>query len=197
MRLSITDSAGRILEGVPSGTGSLAAVDARGNVLIDRELGSMSWAEPGTLARVDLDKVKIQIDVPFGDAPIRGIASAETPVTINAAGSSASGPSVFRRRMTDMMPEVSKSLLGCRDHLGCADGVQRLHMDFDIFLPPGVGGLGGGGVIVLDAAQLHQYTGAGDILPFAFTHELGHNIGFGHDPYMLLADCGVDEGIWR
>lgn len=196
MRLSITDSAGRILEGVPSGTGSLAAVDARGNVLIDRELGSMSWAEPGTLARVDLDKVKIQIDVPFGDAPIQGIASAETPVTINAAGSSASGPSVFRRRMTDMMPEVSKSLLGCRDHLGCADGVQRLHMDFDIFLPPGVGGLGGGGVIVLDAAQLHQYTGAGDILPFAFTHELGHNIGFGHDPYMLLADCGVDEGIY-
>lgn len=196
MRLSITDSGGRILDGVPSGTGSVAAVDARGNVLIDRKLGAMSWAEPGTLARVDLDKIKIQFDVPFGNAPIQGIASAETPVTINASGSSASGPSVFSRRMTDMMPEVSKSLLGCRDHLGCADGVQRLHMDFDIFLPPGVGGLGGGGVIVLDAAQLHQYTGAGDILPFAYTHELGHNIGFGHDPYMLLADCGVDEGIY-
>ena len=69
-------------------------------------------------------------------------------------------------------------------------------MDFDIFLPPGVGGLGGGGVIVLDAAVLHEYTGVGDILPGAFTHELGHNIGFGHDPYMLLADCGVDEGIY-
>ncbi|OUU21478.1 MAG: hypothetical protein CBC13_09135 [Planctomycetia bacterium TMED53] len=196
MRLSISDAKGRVLDGVPSGTGSLAAVDSRGNVLIERELGPMSWQEPGTLVRVDLDKLNIQVDIPFGNSPIQGLATAETPVTVNAAGSSASGPSVFRRRMTDMMPEVSKSLIGCRDHLGCADGVQRLHMDFDIFLPPGVGGLGGGGVIVLDAAQLHQYTGSGDILPFAFTHELGHNIGFGHDPYMLLADSGVDEGLY-
>ena len=89
-----------------------------------------------------------------------------------------------------MMPEVARSLRGCKDHLGCADGVLRLLMDFDIFLPPGVGGLGGGGVIVLDAAVLHDYTGQGDRLPGAYTHELGHNIGFGHDPYMLLADCG-------
>ena len=98
--------------------------------------------------------------------------------------------------MKSMMPEVARSLIGCKEHLGCADGVLRLFMDFDIFLPPGVGGLGGGGVIVLDAAVLHEYTGVGDILPGAYTHELGHNIGFGHDPYMLLANCGVDEGIY-
>lgn len=196
MRLSLSDANGRVLDSVPSGVGSLAAVDSRGTVLIERELGSMRWQEPRTLDRVDLSKIRIQVDVPYGDSAIQGIAIAEPPITVNDAGSSASGPSVFRQRMTDMMPEVSRSLEGCRVHLGCADGVQRLFMDFDIFMPPGVGGLGGGGVIVLDAAVLHEYTGIGDILPGPYTHELGHNIGFGHDPYMLLADSGVDEGIY-
>lgn len=196
MRLSISDAEGRVLERVPGKKGLLAAVDRNGKVLIERELGPLRWQEPETLQRVDLEKLSIQIDVPFGDSAIRGIAKSETPITINDAGSSASGPSVFRDRMKSMMPEVARSLIGCKEHLGCADGVLRLFMDFDIFLPPGVGGLGGGGVIVLDAAVLHEYTGVGDILPGAYTHELGHNIGFGHDPYMLLANCGVDEGIY-
>ncbi|MEC9476178.1 MAG: FHA domain-containing protein [Planctomycetota bacterium] len=196
MRLSLSDAGGRVLERVPGKKGSLAAVDRNGKVLIERELGPLRWQEPETLQRVDLAKLSVQIDVPFGTSDIRGIAKSETPVTVNDAGSSASGPSVFRDRMKSMMPEVARSLLGCKEHLGCADGVLRLFMDFDIFLPPGVGGLGGGGVIVLDAAVLHEYTGIGDILPGAYTHELGHNIGFGHDPYMLLADCGVDEGIY-
>lgn len=196
MRLSISDASGRVLDGVPGKAGSLAVVGRSGSILIERDLGPMRWQEPETLQRVDLDKVSIQIDVPFGDNAIRGIARAETPITVNDAGSSATGPSIFKARMKAMMPEVSRSLQGCKDHLGCADGVQRLLMDFDIFLPPGVGGLGGGGVIVLDAAVLHEYTGQGDLLPGAYIHELGHNIGFGHDPYMLLADCGVDEGIY-
>ncbi len=196
MRLSISDAGGRVLEKVPGKNGSLAAIDRNGRVVIERKLGTLRWQEPETLQRVDLDKLSIQVDVPFGDSAIRGIAKSETPITINDAGSSASGPSVFKARMKSMMPEVKRSLQGCRDHLGSADGVMRLFMDFDIFLPPGVGGLGGGGVIVLDAAVLHEYTGVGDILPGAFTHELGHNIGFGHDPYMLLANCGVDEGIY-
>lgn len=196
MRLSISDASGRVLDGVPGKAGSLAVVGRSGSILIERDLGPMRWQEPETLQRVDLDKVSIQIDVPFGDNAIRGIARAETPITVNDAGSSATGPSIFKARMKAMMPEVSRSLQGCKDHLGCADGVQRLLMDFDIFLPPGVGGLGGGGVIVLDASVLHEYTGQGDLLPGAYTHELGHNIGFGHDPYMLLADCGVDEGIY-
>jgi len=196
MRLSISDAGGRVLDRVPGNDGSLAAVDRSGKVLIQRTLGAMRWQEPETLQRVDLDKLSIQIDAPFGNSAIRGIAVAETPITVNDAGSSATGPSIFRARMKSMMPEVARSLRGCKDHLGCADGVLRLLMDFDIFLPPGVGGLGGGGVIVLDAAVLHDYTGQGDRLPGAYTHELGHNIGFGHDPYMLLADCGVDEGIY-
>lgn len=196
MRLSISDASGRVLEKVPGKDGSLAAVDRNGRILIERKLGALRWQEPETLQRVDLDKLSVQVDVPYGNSAIRGIAEAETPITVNDAGSSASGPSVFKARMKSMMPEVQRSLQGCRDHLGSADGVMRLFMDFDIFLPPGVGGLGGGGVIVLDAAVLHEYTGVGDILPGAFTHELGHNIGFGHDPYMLLADCGVDEGIY-
>ncbi len=196
MRLSLSDGGGRVLEKSPGKKGSLAAVDQRGQVLIERKIGPMRWQEPETLRRVDLDKIQIQIDVPYGNSAIRGLATPETPVTINDSGSSATGPSVFSARMKAMMPEVARSLRGCKEHLGCADGVLRLLMDFDIFLPPGVGGLGGGGVIVLDAAVLHEYTGIGDILPGAYTHELGHNIGFGHDPYMLLADCGVDEGIY-
>ncbi|MDE0959249.1 MAG: FHA domain-containing protein [Planctomycetota bacterium] len=196
MRLSISDAGGRVLEKIPGNDGSLAAVDRTGKVLIQRSIGAMRWQEAETLQRVDLDKLSIQIDAPFGNSAIRGIAVAETPITVNDAGSSATGPSIFRARMKSMMPEVSRSLKGCKEHLGCADGVLRLLMDFDIFLPPGVGGLGGGGVIVLDAAVLHRYTGQGDLLPGAYIHELGHNIGFGHDPYMLLANCGVDEGIY-
>src|SRR5437016_356088 len=69
-------------------------------------------------------------------------------------------------------------------------------MDFQVFLPPGVGGLGGGGMIALGLQDLLHFTHETDALPYAYCHELGHNVGFGHDPYMLLAPCGVEEGTY-
>ncbi len=194
--LSLQEEGDRILEKVPGDDGELVSTDRRGNVVIQRSLGELRWQEIEKLQGSDIGKLRTVVTIPFGSEVIRGLASAERMRVVNAAGCSAEGPSVFEARMLAMMPEVKKSMVGCWEHLGLPDGPKRLHMSFDIFLPPGIGGLGGGGVIVLDAVQLYRYSGAGDILPGAYRHELGHNLGFGHDPYMLLADHGVDEGLY-
>lgn len=194
--LSLQDQGDRILERVPANDGELVSTDRSGNVMIEKKLGQLRWQEIEKLQSADLGKLRTVVTVPFGDEVIRGLAPAQRLRVVNAAGCSAEGPSVFEARMLAMMPEVKKSMVGCWETLGLPDGAKRLHMAFDIFLPPGIGGLGGGGVIVLDTVQLYRYTGAGDLLPGAYRHELGHNLGFGHDPYMLLADHGVDEGLY-
>ena len=111
----------------------------------------------------------------------------------NVEGQSGMAPAVLGPRMEALLPEVKRAIDGTLKFLGLPEGLRRIHMDFDIFLPPGVGGTGGGGTINLDVPVLFPYTAGPDFLPGAFRHELGHNLGFGHDPYMLLTDHGVDE----
>ncbi|MCZ6601413.1 MAG: hypothetical protein O6952_00240 [Planctomycetota bacterium] len=67
---------------------------------------------------------------------------------------------------------------------------------FVVFLPPDVGGLGGGGTIQLDLSDLIRFAARTDSLPGAYRHEFGHNLGFGHDPYMFMAPCGIDDELF-
>ncbi|MCI0652308.1 MAG: hypothetical protein L0Z55_10540, partial [Planctomycetes bacterium] len=122
-----------------------------------------------------------------------GIPHLERTTVYNAEGSSGDAPACLGDRVLELLPEVKKAIDGCWSVLGLPDGMRRLHMEFVVFMPPGVGGTGGGGRITMEMGVLFPFAAGTDDFPGPFTHELGHNLGFGHDPYMLLAPSGVDE----
>ncbi len=195
--LAVADAGGRLLERAPGEPGRLEGFDGTVTKL-DRELQSLRFQEVERLLDLDLGKLRYETRIPYGSESIVGIATLEQLQVFNDAGSSARAPGVFERRIRALLPEVKKTIDGSLASLGLPDGMRRLHMEFDIFLPPGIGGTGGGGVITLDSAVLHRYACAGDLLPGAYRHEYGHNLGFGHDPYMMLAEGGsaTDETLF-
>jgi len=196
--LALVDAGGRILERAPGEPGLLRALDARGDEQLVRELDSLRFQELERLLGIDLAKLRFEVALPFGAEEIRGVAALDQLRVVNEAGSSARIPGILEPRALAILPEVKKTIEGSVASLGLPDGLRRIHLEFDIFLPPGVGGTGGGGVITLDSAVLHPYACAGDPLPGAYRHEFGHNLGFGHDPYMLLAEGGsaTDETLY-
>ena len=195
--LAVVDGGGKILERVPGEPGRIRGLSG-GQAHIDQELTVLKWQVSEQLLRLDLGKLRYETEVPFGDAQIRGLASLENLRVFNGAGSSCKAPSVFEARVKEILPEIKKTIDGSLASLGLPDGLRRIHLELDIFLPPGIGGTGGGGVITLDSAVMHRYACAGDPLPGAYRHEYGHNMGFGHDPYMLLAEGGsaTDETLF-
>lgn len=190
--LAVSDAAGRFLTRAPSGDGMLTSVSDRGQ-LHERPLSSLRWESPSGLEQANLEKFSFKAEIPFGDEPIVGGPKVERLRAFNVEGASGFAPAILGPRVMELLPEVKRAIDGSLRFLGLPEGLRRIHMEFDIFLPPGVGGLGGGGTIVLDAQVLFPFTSGVDPLPGAFRHELGHNLGFGHDPYMLLAPAGVDE----
>jgi len=187
--LAVVDGGGKILERVPGEPGRIRGLSG-GQAQIDQELTVLKWQVAEQLLRLDLGKLRYETEIPFGDDQIRGLASLENLRVFNGAGSSCKAPSVFEARVKEILPEIKKTIDGSLASLGLPDGLRRIHLELDIFLPPGIGGTGGGGVITLDSAVMHRYACAGDPLPGAYRHEYGHNMGFGHDPYMLLAEGG-------
>ena len=145
----------------------------------------MRWNLPAAAENIKLERIFKEVQISFGEETIRRVPSIEKVSVYNAEGAGGTGPAALRRNLEALLPEVKKSLDGCRKYLG-TEGVARIHMDFDMFLPPGVGGTGGGGRINLDLPALFPFVHGTDSFPQAYWHELGHNVGFGHDPYMLL-----------
>jgi len=196
--VAIVDAGGRILDRAPGEPGLLRALDAGGKEQLVHELVSLRFQELERLLGIDLAKLRFEVALPYGSDEIRGVPALEQLRVVNAAGSSARIPGILEPRALALLPEVQKTIEGSVATLGLPDGLRRIHLEFDIFLPPGVGGTGGGGVITLDSAVLHPFACAGDPLPGAYRHEYGHNLGFGHDPYMLLAEGGsaTDETLY-
>ncbi len=189
--LAVIDAEGRVLAEAPSG-GRLTAT-FRGETIIDRAIGPLRFEYAEGFEGLDLAKLDYDAFIGFGDEPIRGTPHLERTTIYNVEGQSAEAPGCVGARAEALLPEVKKSIEGCLAHLGLPDGIRRLHIEFEIFLPPGMGGTGGGGNMTLELPALFGFTGATDLLPGPYRHELGHNLGFGHDPYMLLAPSGVDE----
>jgi pSer/pThr/pTyr-binding forkhead associated (FHA) protein len=195
--LAVVDAGGRILHRSPGEPGRLRALSGQ-SVKIDQELSRFAWIEAERFVGVDLGKLQYETRIPFGDDEIRGLAELDQLRVFNAAGSSAKAPGVFEDRILDILPEIHRTMQGSVESTGLPDGLRRIHLELDIFLPPGIGGTGGGGVITLDNAVMYRYACAGDPLPSAYRHEYGHNMGFGHDPYMLIAEGGsaTDEALY-
>jgi hypothetical protein len=187
--VALSDATGQIAESF-RGEGTVTAW--RGNEkLFDRELTAMSFAFP---AGQNLANVELEARLRIGTETIRGRPACEAVRRFGLHGTWAVAPSVLQDHVDAFLGMVAKSCEAEKRFLG--GPAAPVGMDFQVFLPPGVGGLGGGGQIALDLGELLRFTDETDPLPGAFCHELGHNVGFGHDPHMLMAPCGVEEGTY-
>lgn len=185
------------------GAGQIAgAIQSDGDVvcwrgqekLFEEKLASMSFGFPAGLEKLDLNEVALETRVRVGTEWLRGRPTIEPVRRFQMHGTWAVAPRVLEDHVDAFLQMVAKSCEAEKRFLGGPPG--PVGMDFQVFLPPGVGGLGGGGMIALDLGQLLNFVDETDALPYAYCHELGHNVGFGHDPYMLLAPCGVEEGMY-
>lgn len=190
--LSVTERSGRTLMRPPNRTGTLRGIH-KGRAHTDRKLRTFRWEEQQKTDSIDPAQVEYRLDMSIGGDTLALPVVGELPRVFNVEGASGSAPAAMEPQMLALLPEVKRAVDGSVRTLDLPEGGRHIHMEFDIFMPPGVGGLGGGGRITLDVQQLLPFTAPTDLLPGAFRHELGHNLGFGHDPYMLLAPTGVDE----
>ncbi len=200
--VALQDGAGQIVDRIeagpapaPDGGPPNALVAWRGQEkLFEQPLASMSFAFPTGLERIDLASVAMETRVRIGTERLRGQPAVEPVRRFQMHGTWAVAPRIVEDHVDAFLAMVAKSCEAEKKFLGGPP--FPVGMDFQVFLPPGVGGLGGGGMIALELGELLRFTDETDALPYAFCHELGHNVGFGHDPYMLLAPCGVEEGTY-
>jgi hypothetical protein len=190
--VGLTDGAGQVVDAIQS-QGQVTAWRGE-QKLFEQALDAMSFGFPAGLDKVKLEEVALETKVRVGTEWLRGRPAIEPVKKIAAHGTWANAPRVVEDHVDSFLAMVAKS---CESEKRVLGGPPApVGMDFQVFLPPGVGGLGGGGMIALGLNDLLRFTHETDPLPYAYCHELGHNVGFGHDPYMLLAPCGVEEGTY-
>lgn len=189
--VAVEDSSGRLLRRVRQG--AILTGEHKGRQALNQQLNHLRWERQQKTDNIDPGHLSYELRMPFGDDVISTRPQAELLRAFNVEGASAFAPAALEDEVMALLPEVKRSVDGSLEFLGLPEGGRQIHMEFDIFLPPGIGGTGGGGRITLDAQVLLPFSHGTDLLPGAFRHELGHCLGFGHDPYMMLAPCGVDE----
>jgi hypothetical protein len=191
--VAITDGTGQIVEDLAS-QGWIKAFKQTGEPLFELTLAGMRFMFPTGMEKVDLSKIGLETKLRLGSEWLRGRPTLEMVRKYAGHGSWAIVPRILEANAEAFLTMVEKSCAGEKKFLG--NPPAPVGMDFEVFLPPGVGGTGGGGKIQLDLADLMRFCDETDALPYAYCHELGHNVGFGHDPYMLLAPAGVEEGMY-
>jgi hypothetical protein len=192
--VAITDGTGQIVQGLGSKDSGIKAFKQSGEPLFELPLTSMAFMFPTGLEKIDLKDVVLEARVRIGNEALKGRPQIEMVRRFPGHGTSAVVPRVLEANADAFLKMVAKSCEGEKRYLGGPPG--PVWMDFEIFLPPGVGGMGGGGMIQLEINDLLTFVHETDRLPYAYCHELGHNVGFGHDPYMLMAPAGVEEGMY-
>lgn len=162
--------------------------------LFERNLESLRIHVPQGLEKVLLSDITYDIRATIGARDVDFSGKAKPRKTFADGPTSVEVPQNLEEKAKSMLPMIRKTLAGGQKYLAIPK--MDLKVAFQIRLPPDVGGLGGGGLIQLDLGEMLNYAHETDRLPGAYTHELGHCFGYGHDPYMTMAPCGVDEGLY-
>jgi hypothetical protein len=191
--IAIQDGAGQLVQSLKS-QGTVKAFGQKGEPLFELPLSAMAFMFPTSLEKVDITKVALEAHLRIGSEWLRGRPQIEMVRKTAGHGTWAIVPRLLEAQADAFLQMVEKSCAGEKKYVGGPPG--PVGMDFQIFLPPGVGGLGGGGVIQLEISELLPFVHETDRLPGAYCHELGHNVGFDHSPIMLLAPTGVQEGMY-
>ncbi len=102
-------------------------------------------------------------------------------------------PEKMLARAKAVLPMMNKTLAMCLERFGFAKLDQAL--DLMIRMPPELGALAGGDRIIIEISSVMNFAHETDTFDRVYPHELGHNLGFGHDTYMAIAYHGCDEGL--
>lgn len=191
--VAIEDAQGKIVTRLDGIAGTLAA-SAQGRKLFESDVKNLTFHFPTEFDKINLPNIAYAVTVGIGGAPVTYTGKARPRKLFADPPSNVDVPDNLEERARSMMPTIRKTLAGGQRFLAVPK--FDLRVSFEIRLPPEVGGLGGGGVMMLDLGEILEYAHETDRLPGAYTHELGHNFGYGHDPYMTMASCGVDEGLY-
>jgi len=190
--IAITDEQGRAVTRIENPKGEIAAT-AAGKPLFKRDLASLTLHFPTEFAKVPLAGIHYTVKVDLGPKPVKFDGKAKPRRQFADPPAAVVVPDPLEERARAILPMIKKTLAGSIKTFDIK--AFDLTIYFEIRLPPEVGGMGGGGAILLDLGEILEYAHETDRLPGAYTHELGHCLGFGHDPYMTMAPCGVDEGL--
>ncbi len=191
--VAIEDAQGKIVTRLEGISGMITAT-ATGKPLFESDLQNLTFHFPTEFDKVNLPNIAYAVSVGIGGSAVTYAGKARPRKLFSDPPSNVEVPDNLEERARSMMPTIRKTLAGGQRFLAVPK--FDLRVAFEIRLPPEVGGLGGGGVMMLDLGEILEYAHETDRLPGAYTHELGHNFGYGHDPYMTMAPCGVDEGLY-
>ena len=194
--LAVIDASGRVLREAPAGgrlTGYVTGGSGKGETPIDRELRSLRFQYAEGFERIDLEKIDFRAEIPFGRDTITGKPHLENTRVYNVPGGSTDVPECLGDRAQELARAAAGTMEGSWQMLKLPEGGRNIFMNFVLFLAPGIGGEGGGGSITFETRAIHAFTGETDTLPGAYAHEFGHVLGFGHDPFGLLAAVAIDE----
>jgi len=192
--ICIQDAVGRVVRHIDNPFGEIFCW-SNGKEMFRRDLKELTMHFPNEFKNVPLATLTYAVSLDAGGTPVKfAQAKAKPRKEFIDAPAKCVVPEDLEERARAILPMIKKTLAGSLKTFGIPK--FDLSLNFEIRLPPEVGGLGGGGTIQLDLGEILQYAHETDALPGAYTHELGHCLGFGHDPYMTMAPCGVDEGLY-
>ena len=194
--LAIHDRLGRVI--MDLGARGLAKAAYRGRLLFEKDIAGLRFQFPAGMDDVDIDAVIFAAKVEIGGKEYKWQAPATERERFQGDQAEVVAPKILESHARPYLEISRKSLVGSKKVMGLAKNLQRISNIFEVFLPPDVGGLGGGGRIMLDLRDLIRFASTTDPLPGAYRHEFGHNLGFGHDPYMFIATSGIgiDEELF-
>ncbi len=190
--LAVVDDRGRFVTRFRGISGTLEGFLA-GKPIFSREIGELTFHFPNQFEGLAVDAIQYRVKLNIGGEVLPYKGPAFPRRQFDDPPAHVVVPEMLEEKARAVMPMVRKTLGGSLRTFGLPK--FDLTLKFEIRLPPDVGGLGGGGKILLDIGQILNYAHETDSLPGAYTHELGHCLGFGHDPYMTMAPCGADEGL--
>lgn len=165
----------------------------RGKELFKKSLESLTFHFASEFNGIPPKEMVFAVDYDFDGHISKTGLKAQLRQTFLESVGEVVAPACLKAKAEQMLPAINKTLEAGQKIFGFPR--TNLKVNFEIRLPPEVGGMGGGGMMLLDLYELINFAHETDRMPGAYAHELGHNLGFGHDPYMMMAPCVVDEGI--
>lgn len=192
--LALRDPLGRIVQGLKA-EGKVKAAH-RGELLFEAPLSDLRYQFPSGMDQVELSRISFAAELEFGQRTMQWKSRARERDKMQGERAEVVAPAALADHARPYLEISRKSLVGSERVMGRPENIKRISNRFEVFLPPDVGGLGGGGAIMLDLFDLVRFCAPTDSLPWAYRHEFGHNLGFGHDPYMFMAPCGIDDELF-